>query len=267
MAEAARLGLLVAVHAENDALTAALDAARRRATSWPRGRWSPSSRRSAARSRSPPRRAARCTSCTCRAGAGVALVTEARPRGVDVTCETCPHYLLLTPERRRGARRGRQVRAAGPRRRASRSALWEQVRGGAVHFVTSDHSPSSSRRSRRRVRRRVGRDRGLPVDAGAAARASWRPRLRRATDVDRRGRAFGMRARAASSPARTPTSRSSTSPRSTRCAPRTCSTATRSPPTSAGGCAGASCARCCAAADPAPGAGRLLTPERENPRP
>ena len=31
-------------------------------------------------------------------GRGVALVAEARARGVDVTCETCPHYLFLTPE-------------------------------------------------------------------------------------------------------------------------------------------------------------------------
>ena len=29
-------------------------------------------------------------------GRGVALVAEARARGVDVTCETCPHYLFLT---------------------------------------------------------------------------------------------------------------------------------------------------------------------------
>ncbi len=72
MQEAARLGLPVAVHAESDALTAELAA---RAVA--EGRTTmrdfldsrpsrPSSRRSGARSRWPPRRAARCTSCTSR---------------------------------------------------------------------------------------------------------------------------------------------------------------------------------------------------------
>mgnify|MGYP000850506858 CR=1 FL=1 len=31
-------------------------------------------------------------------GAGVALVASAQKQGVDVTCETCPHYLVLTEE-------------------------------------------------------------------------------------------------------------------------------------------------------------------------
>ena len=31
-------------------------------------------------------------------GAGVALVAEARARGVDATCEVCPHHLLLDEE-------------------------------------------------------------------------------------------------------------------------------------------------------------------------
>ena len=31
-------------------------------------------------------------------GRGVALVAEARARGVDVSCETCPHYLVLTED-------------------------------------------------------------------------------------------------------------------------------------------------------------------------
>jgi allantoinase len=31
-------------------------------------------------------------------GRGVSLVTAARARGVDVTCETCPHYLVLTED-------------------------------------------------------------------------------------------------------------------------------------------------------------------------
>src|SRR5439155_26864908 len=31
-------------------------------------------------------------------GAGVALVVDAQRQGVNVTCETCPHYLVLTED-------------------------------------------------------------------------------------------------------------------------------------------------------------------------
>ena len=31
-------------------------------------------------------------------GRGVSLVAAARLRGVDVSCETCPHYLSLTED-------------------------------------------------------------------------------------------------------------------------------------------------------------------------
>src|SRR5207249_651157 len=31
-------------------------------------------------------------------GAGLALIASAQKLGVDVTCETCPHYLILTEQ-------------------------------------------------------------------------------------------------------------------------------------------------------------------------
>jgi allantoinase len=70
-------------------------------------------------------------------GDGVELVSAARERGVDVTCETCPHYLMLTPE---------QVEALGPVAKCAppvraRPGLVERL--GHVQMVTSDHSPSS----------------------------------------------------------------------------------------------------------------------------
>jgi allantoinase len=74
-------------------------------------------------------------------GRGVALVTEARLRGVDVTCETCTHYLVLTDEDVEAL--GAVAKCAPPiRGRDEQERLWEQVRGGALSFVTSDHSPS-----------------------------------------------------------------------------------------------------------------------------
>jgi allantoinase len=73
-------------------------------------------------------------------GRGVALVAEARARGVDVTCETCPHYLVLTEED--AERLGAVAKCAPPLRpRRDVEALWEQVFSGNVTFVASDHSP------------------------------------------------------------------------------------------------------------------------------
>jgi allantoinase len=74
-------------------------------------------------------------------GRGVALVAEARARGVDVTCETCPHYLLLTEED--AERLGALAKCAPPLRPAAeQKALWAALAGGAVDMVVSDHSPA-----------------------------------------------------------------------------------------------------------------------------
>lgn len=74
-------------------------------------------------------------------GAGVALVAEARARGVDASCETCPHYLALTEEDLE--RLGTAAKCAPPLRPAAeRDALWEHLTGGRIAFVASDHSPA-----------------------------------------------------------------------------------------------------------------------------
>ncbi len=74
-------------------------------------------------------------------GRGVALVAAARARGVNVTCETCPHYLVLTDED--AEKIGALAKCAPPLRpRGDLESLWERVSGGDVAFVASDHSPS-----------------------------------------------------------------------------------------------------------------------------
>jgi allantoinase len=136
MAIAARLGLPVAVHAENDALTAR--------SLGPTARDWLASRPVVAELEAISRAIlfAEETGCALHvvhvsSGRGVALVTAARARGVDVTCETCPHYLFLTPE---------DVEALGaiakcaPPVRGDRE-LWDRL--DELDFVTSDHSPSS----------------------------------------------------------------------------------------------------------------------------
>jgi allantoinase len=73
-------------------------------------------------------------------GRGVALVAAARERGLDVTCETCPHYLVLTEED--AEMLGTIAKCAPPLRpREDLESLWTQIFSGDVEFVASDHSP------------------------------------------------------------------------------------------------------------------------------
>src|SRR6185312_15908961 len=66
-------------------------------------------------------------------------VAEARARGVDATCETCPHYLVFDEDD--AERLGAPAKCAPPLRPAAeREALWAGL--DDVAFVASDHSPS-----------------------------------------------------------------------------------------------------------------------------
>jgi allantoinase len=74
-------------------------------------------------------------------GRGVALVAEARARGVDVTCETCPHYLFLSQDDVEAL--GAVAKCAPPVRDATEQVeLWRRLRAGELDLVASDHSPS-----------------------------------------------------------------------------------------------------------------------------
>ncbi len=74
------------------------------------------------------------------AGAAL-LVAEARRGGVDVSCETCPHYLLFTDDD--AARIGALAKCSPPiRPRADVEELWGQVGAGSIAMLASDHSPA-----------------------------------------------------------------------------------------------------------------------------
>jgi allantoinase len=74
-------------------------------------------------------------------GAGVALVAAAQKLGVDVTCETCPHYLALTEADME--KLGAVAKCAPPlRAKPAQDALWGYVKSGKVTTIGSDHSPS-----------------------------------------------------------------------------------------------------------------------------
>jgi allantoinase len=73
-------------------------------------------------------------------GAGVEIVARARERGVDATCETCPHYLTLSEDDLEEL--GTRAKCAPPLRPAAeRTALWNHLAAGRVALVASDHSP------------------------------------------------------------------------------------------------------------------------------
>ncbi|HEU5012596.1 MAG TPA: allantoinase [Roseiflexaceae bacterium] len=147
MQRAAQLGCIVALHAENDQITGGLA---RRAVA--EGR---TSVRDYLRSRpviAELEAIARAilfaeeTGCAIHivhvsSGAGVSQVAAARQRGVDVTCETCAHYLALTEED--VEQLGAIAKCAPPvRSQAEQDALWQHIFDGTLPMVTSDHSPA-----------------------------------------------------------------------------------------------------------------------------
>ena len=74
-------------------------------------------------------------------GAGITLIASAKKMGIDVSCETCPHYLTLTEEDMLAL--GAIAKCAPPLRSDSaRETLWRCLEAGQVTTVGSDHSPS-----------------------------------------------------------------------------------------------------------------------------
>ncbi|NBB78594.1 MAG: allantoinase AllB [Verrucomicrobia bacterium] len=70
----------------------------------------------------------------------VDLIDQARAGGLDILCETCPHYLLLSLDD--AEQIGPQAKCAPPLRSAHEvSALWERLRAGKIDTLGSDHSP------------------------------------------------------------------------------------------------------------------------------
>src|SRR5581483_2477647 len=74
-------------------------------------------------------------------GRGIGLIAEARRRGIDVSCETCPHYLVLTEDDLDVL--GAVAKCAPPLRQSTeQETLWEHLFAGTLPMVASDHSPA-----------------------------------------------------------------------------------------------------------------------------
>lgn len=68
------------------------------------------------------------------------VLREAKRRGVDVTVETCPQYLLLST--RDHERLGNVLRVNPPiREPGHQEPLWEALREGVVDMIATDHAP------------------------------------------------------------------------------------------------------------------------------
>ncbi|MEX2643654.1 MAG: allantoinase AllB [Acetobacterales bacterium] len=68
------------------------------------------------------------------------LIAAARARGLDVTLETCPQYLLLTADDL--DEQGGVLRCNPPiRERGHDAALWQALQDGLIDMISTDHAP------------------------------------------------------------------------------------------------------------------------------
>jgi dihydropyrimidinase len=145
MEACADLGLLPLVHCENDALvtaqTEALIAADE--TGW---RYHGRARPALAEQEAVQRvlflaEAAGCPVhiVHCSTARSVALVAEARDSGQEVTCETCPQYLLLDNTVYKGPEPWRYILQPPLRDPEAAERLWVLVEAGAVDLIATDH--------------------------------------------------------------------------------------------------------------------------------
>ncbi|TVR60899.1 MAG: allantoinase AllB [Spirochaetaceae bacterium] len=148
MQTAAELDLPVAVHAENDSITAYLGELIRMERTVTDARDFLESRPVVAEVEAAGRAITLAEATGCRlhivhvsCGRVVDLVSAARARGVDVSCETCAHYLHFCDDD--VARLGPVAKCAPPiRDLRQREELWRAVDAGEIDFVASDHSPA-----------------------------------------------------------------------------------------------------------------------------
>ena len=72
----------------------------------------------------------------------VELIRQAKARGVNVTCETAPHYLVLCDEDMQED--GRFKMNPPLRSREDKQALIEGIKDGTIDMIATDHAPHSA---------------------------------------------------------------------------------------------------------------------------
>lgn len=74
-------------------------------------------------------------------GIGAKLVGEAKKKGLDVTSETCPHYLMLNYQDAMTEHKQFAKIAPPLRTKKDNEELWEGLKNGSVDFMATDHAP------------------------------------------------------------------------------------------------------------------------------
>ncbi len=80
----------------------------------------------------------------------VELIRDAKARGVDITCETAPHYLIFTEDDLQNA--GRWKMNPPLRSAEDRCALLEGISDGTIDCIATDHAPHSIEEKTRGLR-------------------------------------------------------------------------------------------------------------------
>jgi allantoinase len=146
MKKIAALGGILALHAESEAITAALSTdakrnGRKSAHDFAKSRPAEAEMEAVARALLYSER----TGCRLHfvhisTAAAIVLIHEAKLRGMDVSAETCPHYLILNETHMEEL--GAVAKCAPPlRSEGNREGLWDALAQGKIDLVASDHSP------------------------------------------------------------------------------------------------------------------------------
>ncbi len=80
--------------------------------------------------------------CHISAKESVELIRKAKQKGVDVTCETAPHYLILDDSNLK--EEGRFKMNPPLRSKADKDALIEGILDGTIDMIATDHAPHSA---------------------------------------------------------------------------------------------------------------------------
>lgn len=95
----------------------------------------------------------------------VELIRQAKARGVNVTCETAPHYLVLCDEDMQED--GRFKMNPPLRSREDKKALIEGIKDGTIDMIATDHAPHSAKEKGRGLEKSlmgvVGLETAFPV--------------------------------------------------------------------------------------------------------
>lgn len=95
----------------------------------------------------------------------VELIRQAKAHGVNVTCETAPHYLVLCDEDMQED--GRFKMNPPLRSREDKKALIEGIKDGTIDMIATDHAPHSAEEKGRGLEKSlmgvVGLETAFPV--------------------------------------------------------------------------------------------------------